>query len=165
MLKSITIVIGLLVQVTVSAQNSESRLTGGNSLSYIIPQADLADSYDHGFGFYGHLDYKLIDLLSLRADVGWNDISGDELEYVDSNGNIRTDRPHVTVWEITGGARLNLAIFYLEGRAGYFSSLNSFGFIPAAGFRIGKFDIQGNWAFVGDDQFIGIRAGFYWAGN
>ena len=147
------------------AQTTEPRLTGGNSLAYFIPKGDFATTYNHGFGFYGHVDYKLINLLSLRADVGWANISGNETEYVDTDGVIQTNHPHITVWEITGGARINLSVFYLEGRAGYFSGLNSFGYVPAVGLRLGKLDIQGNWAFVGDDQFIGIRAGYYWSEN
>ena len=80
-------------------------------------------------------------------------------------GNIITDHPHRTVWELTGGLKIGYSVIYVEGRAGYFSSFNKFGYVPAVGLRLGNIDIQGNYTFVGDDEYIAVRLAYYWADN
>ena len=50
---------------------------------------------------------------------------------------------------------------YIEARGGYFSGINSWGVVPAFGFRFGKFDIQGNFTLAGDKQWGGARLSYY----
>lgn len=144
-------------------QNNEKSFIGGTSLNVMFPQGTLGDTYNHGVGIYGNLDYNFNKHFALRADLGWNDLSGPETSYADSTGTIHTNHPNMSVWEITGGFKLSASIVYVEARGGYFTGLNEWGFVPAAGLRIGKFDIQASYSFVGDNEWISGRIGFYWA--
>ena len=72
------------------------------------------------------------------------------------------NHPNMSVWEFTGGLRAKVSIFYVEARGGYFTGLKSWGYVPAAGLRIGKFDIQGNYTIAGDNEWISARVAYYW---
>ena len=161
-LKNTLLALFFLLAASSSMKAQESKFIGGNSLSIIIPQGTLSDTYDHGLGFYGHLDYNISKNFALRFDLGWNDIAGPESEYLDSDGNIVINHPERTIWEVTAGARVKVSILYIEARGGYFSGENALGFVPAVGLRLGNFDLQGNYTSVGDTEYIGIRLGYYW---
>ncbi len=83
-----TLVILTLTSVQVSAQE-EKKLISGNSLNVFLPQGTLANTYDHGFGVYANFDYNLNKYFALRADLGWNDVSGPETSYIDPEGVIQ----------------------------------------------------------------------------
>ena len=155
------VLFSFLASMTVQAQE-ESKFVGGNSLGILVPQNDLGDVYDIGLGFYGSLDYNATENLALRLDVGVHSFSGED-ENSDSNGNGTDNNPEKTVYELTAGVRGKLSVFYLEGRAGYFFGFDEFGYVPAAGLRFGKFDLQGSYAIIGGNDFAGFRIGYYWA--
>ncbi len=159
------IAVALLCLMSVNLSAQDTKLIGGNSLGVILPLADFSESYVVGVSFYGNIDYNLSKHLILRFDLGWSDLSGEEKEYVDTEGNTHTSHPSLTVWEISGGLRLKASIFYLEGRAGYFSGINEFGMVPAVGLRLGKFDLQANYTIAGNKDMFGARISYYWAKN
>jgi len=41
-------------------------------------------------------------------------------------------------------------------------ALNTKQDVPAAGIRIGKFDIQGNYTIAGDNQWVSARVAYFW---
>ncbi len=153
----------ILFFVAVQAQkHTEKGLIGGNSISVMIPQGTLGDTYDHGIGVYGSLDYNFNNHLAARFDLGWNDVSGPETTYADSTGVLHTNHPNMSVWEFTGGFKASVSVVYIEARGGYFTGIHEWGFVPAVGLRIGRFDIQGSYTFAGDNQWFSGRVGFYW---
>jgi hypothetical protein len=111
---------------------------------------------------YANFDYNLNKYFALRADPGWNDVSGPETSYIDPAGVIHTNHPNMSVWEFTRGFKAQVSIFYIEARGGYFSGVNDWGFVPAVGLRMRKLDIQGNYSFVGDNEWASLRIGYYW---
>jgi hypothetical protein len=151
----------LMISSVIHAQE-ESKFVGGNSLGILVPQSDLGDVYDIGLGFSGSVDYNATQNFALRLDVGVHSFSGED-EISDTNGNATDSNPEKTVYELTAGVRGKLSVFYLEGRAGYFFGFDEFGYVPAAGLRFGKFDLQLNYALVGGNDFAGFRIGYYWA--
>ncbi|MCK5786104.1 MAG: hypothetical protein KAH54_06065, partial [Candidatus Sabulitectum sp.] len=107
-------------------------------------------------------DFNFNDNFAARFDFGWNDISGDETHFVDSLGQIHIHHPNMSIWEFTGGFKTGVSILYIEGRGGYFTGLNEWGFVPAAGLRFGSFDIQGSYTIAGDNEWATARLGFAW---
>ncbi len=142
------------------AQNG--KWSSGNSFSVGFPIGDMASAYDLGLGVYGNIDYDMNKLLALRFDLGWNSFSGPDI--IDPKTGL-SEEVKQSVWEFTAGLRLKLAIFYVEGRGGYFTGVNSWGLVPAVGLRLGKFDIQGNLNIAGDNHWGGARISYYWASN
>ena len=157
----VTILVLTIASIQANAQEEE-KLISGNSFNIFIPQGTFADTYDHGFGVYSNFDYNLNKFFALRFDIGWNDVSGQETTYLDTLGVIHINHPNMSVWEFTGGFKASVSIFYIEARGGYFTGVNEWGFVPALGLRIGKLDIQGNYSFVGDSEWVSVRIGYYW---
>jgi len=145
-----------------SLNAQEKKLIGGNSLNVIIPQGTLANKYDHGFGIYANYDYNFNEHFAARFDLGWNDISGPEINFIDSDGNYHYDHPNMSVWEFSAGLKAQVSIFYIEARGGYYSGVNSWGYTPAVGLRIKKIDLQGNYTFAGDNEWASVRLAYYW---
>ena len=104
------------------------------------------------------------DVLAARFDLGWNDVSGPEKIIIDANGDTHTIHSNMSVWEFTAGIRAKFSFVYIEARAGYFSGVNKFGYVPAVGLKFGKFDIQGNYTFieVGETEWAAVRLAYYW---
>ena len=100
--------IGLVSQ----AQDSEPKLVSGISWGYIIPQENLDVVYDHGFAFIGNFDYRFNKNLIGRFDIGWNDLSGPETQYIDTAGVVHTNHPNRSILEITAGLRAAYSYFY-----------------------------------------------------
>ena len=146
---------------TLKAQ--ESGWKYGNSISVGFP-VDNMDNYSHSIGVYADFDYNFNEFLAARFDLGWNDFSGPERSWVDKSGIVHTDHPNMSLWEFSGGLRLRLAFFYIEGRGGYFTGINQWGVTPAAGLRFGKLDIQANYNIAGQYQWGGIRLAYYYGG-
>lgn len=164
-MKKLFVIIAVIFASAGMVQAQEVKLIGGNSISFVVPQGKLAETYDFGLGFFGSIDYNLNDNFALRLDLGSVDLSGPETQYTDPNGVVHVNHPERTVWELSVGARAKASIFYVEGRAGYFFSFKEVGFVPAAGLRIGKFDLQGNYAIANKDEYFSVRLGYYWAKN
>jgi len=144
------------------ADAQEKKLKSGNSFSVMIPQGVMAETYDHGFGIYANYDYNFSDHFAARFDLGWNDVSGPETSYVDTDGSVHTNHPNMSVWDFTGGFRASVSVIYVEIRGGYFTGIREWGYIPAAGLRFGNFDIQGSYTFAGDNEWISARLAYYW---
>jgi len=47
-------------------------------------------------------------------------------------------------------------------RGGYFTGVDSWGYVPAVGLRFGRLDIQGNYTIAGDNKWGAVRVAFYW---
>ncbi|MCK5759802.1 MAG: hypothetical protein KAH33_00815 [Candidatus Delongbacteria bacterium] len=157
------LIITLMLFVAIlKLQAQDKKIISGNSFSILLPQKELAEVYEVGLGIYANFDYELSEHFAARLDLGWNDVAGPENEYQDTDGNTHTDHTNTSIWEISGGLKANLSIFYVEIRGGYFTTINDWGYIPAVGLRLGIFDIQGNYSFVGDSEWAAVRMGFYW---
>lgn len=157
-----TLAILTLISTSTYAQE-EKKFISGNSLNIFLPQGTLAETYDHGFGIYANFDYNLNKYFAVRGDLGWNDVSGPETSYLDSSGVIHTNHPNRSIWEFTAGMKAQVSILYLEIRGGYFSGVNEWGIVPAAGIRIKKIDIQGSYTFAGENNWASVRLGYYWS--
>jgi len=128
----------------------------------MIPQGSLAETYDIGWGIYADFDYNFGKHLAARFDLGWNSLMGPDTTYIDDSGIIWTESPNMSVWEFTLGLRASISVFYVEARGGYFTGIKEWGFVPAVGVRLGRFDIQGNYTMAGESKWVGVRVGFYW---
>ena len=160
-----TIILFLAFSVTgrAQAQNDEKGFIAGNTVNFMFPQGSKTDTYNFGWGIYANMDYNFNKHLAARLDVGWNTVTGPETTYADSLGFVYTDTPKMSLWEFTAGLKASVSVVYIEVRGGYFTGINSWGFVPAVGLRIGRFDIQGSYTMAGDDKWISGRIGFYWA--
>ncbi|BDD00927.1 hypothetical protein [Persicobacter psychrovividus] len=158
------LIVFLSASMAAKAQDAEDRkLIAGNSVAYIIPSGSMADTYTHGFGVFAHFDYPIGKYFAWRLDVGWNDIAGDENQYVDVNGQVLTNHPERTIWEFSTGLQAKYSVVYVEARVGYLSSINSVGIIPAVGLRLGRVDLQGSYTMAGGEEYASIRLGYYWS--
>lgn len=162
-MKKAILVLFVLLSLSVSnsfAQEGEKKWVSGNSFNVAFPIGNM-ETYNLGLGIYGNIDYNFNKVLAARFDLGWNYFKGDD--YTDQTTGL-TEEVKMNVWEFTAGLRARLSIFYVEGRGGYFTGVNSWGFVPAVGVRLGKFDIQGNLTVAGDNHWGGVRLGYYWGG-
>ena len=165
MKKSLLLSLALFIGIATSlrAQNSSDDvlpLRIYSSVSYMQPVKNLS-KYAYGFGVYSHVDYNFNKHLAARLDIGWNDISGPEKEFVDHNGVIHTEHPNMSIWEFTAGLRGTVGPVYIEGRGGYFTGVDSWGYVPAVGIVFWKLDIQANYTIAGEKEWAGVRVGYY----
>jgi len=162
-IKILLLSLAITLSVAVSAQNNKEvkpPLRVYSSFSYNNPLQGM-DRYDYGFGVLSNFDYNFNEHFAARLDIGWNDYSGPEKQYVDQNGNTHTDHPNMSVWEFTAGLRASLGPVYLEGRGGYYTGIDSWGYVPAVGIVFWKLDLQAAYTIVGDKQWATIRLGYY----
>ncbi len=161
---AVILLLFFIVPVPSHAQkkSQEKGIIAGNSFNVMFPQKTLKDTYNYGLGIYANFDYNFNKHLAARFDLGWNSVTGPEITTTDSLGFVYTDKPRMTVWEFTAGLKASVSIVYIEVRGGYFTGVSSWGVVPAVGLRIGRFDIQGNYTFAGNNQWISGRLGFYW---
>ena len=152
----------LLVTSLNNAFAQEKKLISGTSVAVGFPIGNMASAYDFGYGVYGVIDYNINKILVGRFDLGWNTFSGPDITDPITGLPIEVQQD---IWEFTAGMRVKLAIFYIEGRGGYFTGVKSWGVVPAVGLRLGKFDIQGNINIAGDNHWGGARVGYYWGNN
>ena len=131
-----------------------------SSVSYMQPVKNMS-KYAYGLGVYSHVDYNFSKHLAARLDIGWNDVSGPEKQYVDHKGTVHVEHPNMSVWEFTAGLRASAGPIYLEGRGGYFTGVDSWGYVPAVGIVFWKLDIQANYSFVGEKEWAGVRVAYY----
>ena len=150
------------VQLRAQKGTTEKGLIAGNTVNVMFPQQSMRDTYNLGLGIYANFDYNFNKHLAARFDLGWNSVQGPETSYADSLGFIYTEKPRLSVWEFTAGLKASVSVVYVEVRGGYFTGVNSWGFVPAVGLRIGRFDVQGSYTFAGENRWIAARVGFYW---
>ncbi len=151
----------------------------GVSASLIMPTGDFSSKMDNGYkvehgtgwGVTTIGKYGINDFLHLVGTFGYSSVSetvtnhmyyeklavaktSDE-EYVPGSDNYG-------FFDFTAGLRANVSFAYVEGRLGYYTGdLGGFAFVPAIGAEFGKWDIQANYAIVGDSSNFGIRLGYY----
>ncbi len=162
-LKSIAIIFVFAITFNNQAKAQETGWTSGTSFNAAFPVGNM-ETYTHGFGVYGNFDYNFNEFLAARFDLGWNDFSGPEKTWIDLNKTVHTIHPNMSVWEFTAGLRAKVSIIYVEARGGYYTGLNSWGFTPAIGLRLGKIDLQGNFNIAGDYHWGAIRLAYYYGG-
>jgi len=131
-----------------------------SSVAYMQPVKNMS-KYAYGFGVYSHVDYNFNKHFAARLDIGWNDVSGPEKQFVDQSGTVHVEHPNMSIWEFTAGLRALIGPVYFEGRGGYFTGVDSWGYVPAVGIVFWKLDIQANYYFVGEKEWAGIRIGYY----
>ena len=156
---SMLVLASLFFNSSLRAQDNEKKLISATGINFAFPIGDMSSVYNFGWGFYADIDYNLNKFLTARMDIGWNQFNGDDI--LDPVSGI-SNKVNQSVWEFTGGLRANLAFVYLEGRGGYFTGVNSWGFVPAVGVRFGNIDIQGNFTVAGDNHWGGVRVAYYW---
>jgi len=162
-MKKTILTLSVLLFISVSSSFAqEKKWISGNSFNVIIPQGDLAKEYNYGLGIYGNIDYNFNEHFAWRFDLGWNDLEGDERTIVDTTGYVHTHKPKISVWEFTTGFKASFSVFYIEARGGYFTGIHEWGIIPAVGLRLNKFDIQGSYKLLGDNNWVAARIGYYW---
>jgi len=131
-----------------------------SSFSYNRPINNMI-KYEYGFGIYTNIDYNFSKHFAARLDIGWNDFSGPETTYIDQNGNVHTEQPNMSVWDFTAGLRAMAGPAYIETRGGYYTGVDSWGYVPAIGIVFWKLDLQASYNIVGDKEWATIRLGYY----
>ena len=126
----------------------ETRILGlGVKSSF--PYAGFNDDFETGWGVVGIVDYPLIPLIDLTADVGYNHFPGSG----DTDG--------VDVWNICFGGRLALGAFFMGGETGYFSQVDEWSYVPSMGLRFGAFEGAVRYKAVGGSGWTSLRFGYY----
>ena len=165
MFKSLLLIFALFIGIgsNLMAQSNSDEvipLRVYSSVSYMQPVKNLT-KYEYGFGINSHIDYNFNKHFAARMDIGWNDVSGPEIQYVDQGGTVHTEHPNMSIWEFTAGLRASIGPAYIEGRGGYFTGVDSWGYVPAVGFIVWKLDIQVNYVIAGEREWAGVRVGYY----
>jgi len=143
--------------INISKAQEEKKFVSGNSFTFIMPQEELGEMYDSGYGIYANFDYNFSKHFVGRFDLGWNYFNGSDIVGISIDNK--------NVWEFSAGARGRISLFYAEIMGGYYSGFNSWGYKPAIGVRWNKLDLQGNINYVNDIKWIGIRVAYYWGNN
>ncbi len=160
--KTLMVIVVLVLGVgTGQLKAQDSGWKSGNSFSVGFPVGNL-ENYAHSFGVYGNFDYNFNKHFAARFDLGWNDFSGPEKTWVDLDETVHTIHPNMSVWEFTAGFRAKVSIVYVEARGGYFTGVDQWGFTPAVGLKLGRFDLQGNFNIAGDYHWGGLRLAYYY---
>jgi hypothetical protein len=121
----------------------------GLGVKSTFPFDSFGDEVNTGLGVVGIVDYPLIPLIDLTAEVGYSHFAGE------------SDRPSVDVWNICVGGRLALGVFFMGGETGYFSSVDEGSFIPSMGLRFGRFEGSVRHKAVGGSNWTSLRFGYY----
>ena len=147
----LVVVLSTLTTVAVA-----QRLHIGNSISFMNPIKDLGRAYQRGFGINANLEYDVPGTLAFVGEAGWSRWE------VQQDGGSRGPAQAI---HAVGGVKVNvLGPLYAEGRAGYyFGDFDRFVFIPAAGLRLRRFDINIGYQVINELQFIDTRIGILWA--
>ncbi len=143
---------------SVNAQKEGTKWSSATGVNFAFPTGDMSGMYNFGWGIYGDVNYNFSKFLIARFDVGWNQFSGDD--YDDPVTGLPEEMQQ-SVWEFTGGLRVKLAFVYAEFRGGYFTGVDSWGYVPAVGLKLGRFDIQGNYNIAGDNHWWAARVSYY----
>ena len=137
-------------------QAFSQKLLAGNSISYLKAAGDFGDSYHTGFGVNFNGELNLFGQLGITGELGWNHWNAD-------NNNPGPELPNADAFDLLIGGKIGLSFMYLELRAGYlFGDLEEFIIIPAAGLRLGKFDLNVGYQMVSDLNYLSFRLGYFW---
>ncbi len=121
----------------------------GAGISGKYPYESFGDEYRSGYGLHAIMDYPVIPLLDLTADIGWNHFPrGDAIESLD-------------IWEFVGGARVRLGVFFMSGEVGYYTNINETSFLPGLGLRFTHFEVAWNVRAVSRGSWTGLRLAYY----
>src|SRR5690606_15460997 len=147
----------LIVLSMISTAAMSQRFHFGNSISFMNPIKDLGKGYQRGFGVNGNLAYSVPDTLAFVGEAGWR-----RWEAQDQDCG---SRGPAQVLHAVAGLKLNIiGPLYVEGRAGYyFGDFDRFVFIPAAGLRLRRFDVNIGYQVIDELQFVTTRIGILWA--
>jgi hypothetical protein len=158
----LAIVLILFITQNIKAQGNDDlpKLRIYSSFSYNRPMQNM-NKYEYGFGIYSNVDYNFNKHIAARLDIGWNDYSGPETTYIDQNGIVHTEHPNMSIWDFTAGLRAMAGPAYIEARGGYYTGVNSWGYVPAIGIVFWKLDLQASYNIVGDKEWLTIRLGYY----
>ena len=147
----------LIVLSMISTAAMSQRFHFGNSISFMNPIKDLGKAYQRGFGVNANLEYSVPGTLAFVGEAGWS-----RWEAQDQDGG---SRGPAQVLHAVAGLKLNIiGPLYVEGRAGYyFGDFDRFVFIPAAGLRLRRFDVNIGYQVIDELQFVTTRIGILWA--
>jgi len=122
-------------------------LGGGVSTSF--PYTNFGDDYNTGYGLHVLVDRPVVPLLNLSADLGWNHFPGN------------SDRESIDVWNLIFGGRFVLGAFFMGGETGYFSKVDSWGWVPSMGVRFERMEFAVRHETAGADAWTTLRFGYY----
>lgn len=121
----------------------------GVGVKTTFPYAEFKDDTKTGWGVGGIVDYPLIPLIDLTADLGYNHFPG------------KDDNEDVDVWNLCFGGRLALGAFFMGGETGYFSHVEEWSFVPSMGLRFNRFEGAIRYKAVGGVSWTSLRLGVY----
>ena len=90
-----SLIIALMLFVVALKLQAQGKFISGNSFNILLPQKELAKTYEYGLGIYANYDYELSKHLAIRLDVGWNDVSGPLIVYEDKDGKTHTSYKYI----------------------------------------------------------------------
>lgn len=147
----------LVAFIMLSTTAISQRFHFGNSISFMNPIKDLGRAYQRGFGINANFEYDIPGTLAFVGETGWSRWEAQDLD--------GSSRGPAQVIHAVAGIKLNIiGPLYAEGRTGYyFGDFDRFVFIPAAGLRLRRFDVNIGYQVVNELQFIDTRIGILWA--
>lgn len=154
-MKNAFLIVSLVCVVSTTAFSQQLRI--GSSVSFMNPIKELGKSYERGFGINANLEYDIPGTLAFVGEGGWSRWQAQDLDGMNIGA---ADAIH-----LVAGVKLNvIGPLYAEGRAGYyFGDFDRFVFIPAAGLRLRRFDVNIGYQTIHGLQFIDTRIGMFWA--
>jgi hypothetical protein len=184
----ITIIALMFVSAFGFAQKGET--SWGAAASLIMPTGDFSSKTENiastggdryletthgtGWGVSAIGKYGINDFLSMVGTIGYNSVSEEIKEFdrypeeytkaiaKSSDHEVFNESGTYSFMDFTVGVRANVSFAYVEARAGYYTGdQGGFAFVPAIGAEFGKFDVQANYAIVGEGSNFGIRLGYY----
>ena len=114
----------------------------------LFPTGDLNDRVKTGWGLAATGELRLLDIVSGVGEVSYNKFPGED--GTDGQGNEYED---VDALGFTVGGRLYLAMMFLGADVGYFTDIDSAGFLPNIGLRIALLEIMARYNWSGDNWF------------
>ena len=129
---------------------------GGIGLSYYMPQGNLKETHDSGYGISFMFNYPISDMMDLTGTTAWS-------RYIinEQPANTLRGSSDLTVWEFTLGPRVRVSIVYLGIEAGYFTNFNEWALVPNAGIRWRIFDLGYRMKTNAGTEVHSIRAGIF----
>lgn len=121
----------------------------GAGLTVKTPYDSFGEDFKTGYGISALMDYPLHPLLDLTASVGWNHFSSDKAD------------ESIDIWELVGGARFRLGVFFMSGEVGYYTEIDQTSFLPGLGLRFTHFEFAFNVRAVDAGSWRGFRLGYY----
>ena len=143
-------------QYEVQGQEKGEEAHGGIGVSWYMPQGEIKESHDSGYGLSFIFAYPASDHLDVTGNVAWS-----HYEINEQPGNALRGTEDFTAWEFTLGPRLRFSIVYVGLEGGYFTGFDEWALVPNAGFRWRIFDL-GYRVKMGDNTEVhSIRAGVF----